>query len=122
MCSTAENSIRRDRSIDMETSNRYKEDAVLSRAVKALSTVGKDNWRKLPGLLRETACKGKPCEFQHNHLRIRYCTKDDLGQFKLHWLVSNGISGRQQYFYNKDWVGENGQIRWMSLAKAIRRV
>lgn len=122
MCSTAENNIRRDRSIDMEHRNNFSENAVLERAVRALSLVGKDDWHKLPGLLRDVACKGKPYEFQHNYLRIRYCTKDDLGQFKLHWFVTNAISGRQQYFYNKDWVGENGQIRWMSLAKAIRRV
>lgn len=104
------------------TNNNFKENAVLERAVRALSKSSNDGWRKLPGTLKETACKGRPAEFQFNHLRIRYCTKDELGQFKLYWLVSNAISGRQEYFYTKDWVGGNGQVRWMKLAKAIRSV
>ena len=106
----------------LEAWNNFSENAVLQRAVRALAETGKDDYRKLPGMLRETACKGRPAEIQFNHLRIRYCTKDDLGQFKLYWFVTNAISGRQVYFYTKDWVGENGQVRWMSLAKAMRCV
>lgn len=106
----------------LNTRNHYSESAVLERAVRALSQSRKDDYHKLPGMLRETACKGRPAEIQFNHLRIRYCTRDELGQFKLFWLVTNAISGRQEYFYSKDWVSDNGQVRWMKLAKAIRNV
>lgn len=102
--------------------NDYSEDSALKNAVEALSTVNKESHILLPGRLLEVARKGKPAEIQFNQFRIRYFTKDEDGLFRLYWLVTNGISGRQKYFYSKDWIGKTGKMRWMNLAKAMRLV
>lgn len=112
--------------MDMEkvlyTNKKYSKKAVLERAVKALADTEKEDFHKLPGVLKDVACKGKFCEFQFNHIRIRYNIKDNLGQFCLYWLVTNAISGHQEFFYNKGWVDSKGQVRWQKLAKAMRCV
>lgn len=102
--------------------NNFNCDAALKRATQALSQVGKTRFVKLPGMLKEMAYKGKPGEFQFNHLRIKYFTRDELGMFNLHWLVINAVSGTQKFFYTKDWIGERGNIHWRDMAYKMYKV
>lgn len=102
--------------------NNHNTNQVLKRAVAGLLDAGGGNYHLLPSRLKEVAEKGLPCEFQFNHLRIRYLTRDKEGTFKLFWLVTNAISGRQRYLYNIDYVSPRGRILWRSLAADMRKV
>ena len=73
-------------------------------------------------MLKETAYTGRPNAFQFNHLRIQFFTKDSEGVYNLHWLVTNAISGEHKYFYNKEWVGKKGNIRWRDMAYKMYKV
>lgn len=102
--------------------NLYSTNSALRRAVQSLTQFKEEKASTLPGKLRDVATSGHPCEFQFNHLRIRYLTKDKEGTFKLFWLVSNGISGVQKTFYTRDYVSPRGRILWRSLAADMRKV
>lgn len=102
--------------------NNHNTNQVLKRAVAGLLDAGGGNYHLLPSRLKEVAEKGLPCEFQFNHLRIRYLTKDKEGTFKLFWLVTNGISGRQRYLYNIDYVSPRGHVLWRKMAGDMRKV
>lgn len=102
--------------------NNHNTNQVLKRAVAGLLDAGGGNYHLLPSRLKEVAEKGLPCEFQFNHLRIRYHTRDKEGTFKLFWLVTNGISGRQRYLYNIDYVSPRGRVLWRKMAGDMRKV
>lgn len=102
--------------------NNHSENSAVSRATAALKETGRENYRLLPSRLKETAEKGLPGEFQFNHLRFRYITRDRSGIFRLYWLVTNGISGAQKYFYNKDYVSDTGKVRWRDMVRDMKKV
>lgn len=107
----------------MRYANNYDTEDALKRATEALSGTRKESYHHLPGKLQEVARRGLPCDFQFNEHRFRYHTKDETGMFRLYWLVTNAISGRQAYFYQKDYINpKTGKIRWAGLAKEMRKV
>lgn len=102
--------------------NLYSTNSALRRAVRSLTQFKEEKANTLPGKLRDVATAGHPCEFQFNHLRIRYLTKDETGVFRLYWLVTNAISGRQRYLYNIDYVSPRGRILWRKMASDMKKV
>ena len=104
-----------------EETNVYQVEELLGRAAM-MTKYGHIKSRELCTILRGAAMKGGPVEFRFNHHLIHYNVKDEFGNFKLHWYVVNGISGKHQIFYNKDWVSDNGQVLWRKLAGAMQKV
>jgi len=91
----------------------------LREAVKAMEKTPDQKLNMLPGILKSTARKGKKAKFQFNHLGIRYLVRDEYGNICLRWLVSNGISGRQEVYYTKDFMSSTGRVLWRVLAGKI---
>ena len=73
-------------------------------------------------VIKEVASQGKAAEFYFNEFGIKYNIKDELGMFRLTWIVTNKLSGMQKIFYTRDWVGKTGKIRWRNLAASMLRV
>lgn len=95
------------------------DEAALREAVKALETTPDESFKVLPGRLKEIARTGKRTKIQFNHLGIRYLVLDEFGILSLRWLVSNGITGRQETYYTKDYMTKEGKVRWKYLASKI---
>ena len=93
--------------------------AMLQRAVKALSMAENRPVRELPGELKKIAELGRPAEISFNQWRIKYLTKEN-GEFCLHWYVVNGISEASTTLYTKDYQGKQGGVYWRKLAKDLR--
>ena len=96
--------------------------SALKRAVESLQRCEMYPNTFLPHMLKERAEKGLPGDFSFNQWNIRYNTKDKLGIFRLHWIVSNGISGNQKIFYTINYIGKTGKVRWRQLASDITKV
>ena len=95
--------------------------AALREAVMAMEKTPEQALSKLPALLRDTARKGKKTKLQFNHLGIRYQIRDKDGGISFRWLVSNGLTGRQETYYTKDFMSKNGKVLWRFLAAKINR-
>ena len=104
-----------------EETNVYQVEELLGRAAM-MTKYGHVKFRELYTALREAAMKGGPCEFRFNHWLIHYNIKDEYGNFRLHWHVVNGVTGRHQVFDQKDWVSPRGNVQWRKLASAMKRV
>jgi len=93
--------------------------AMLQRAVKALSMMNRRPLGELPGELKKIAELGRPTELQFNEWRIKYLTRKN-GVFCLHWYVVNGVSEASTTLYTKDYQGKRGGVYWRKLAKDLR--
>lgn len=102
--------------------NGHKYGMLLENAATRMTKYGKRYWGEMYRVLRELANTGKPAEFQFNHLRIKYLTKDKYGNFKPHWIVADGISGQVKEFYTKDYVSDAGYILWKKMSIDMRKV
>lgn len=91
-------------------------------ATTRMTMYDRRNNQDLPKVLREIATTGKPAVFQWNQWRIKYLTKDELGSFKLHWVVADGITSKVQEFFTRDYMTENGKILWRKMATAMLKV
>lgn len=102
--------------------NRNNPETAMERAMKGLPEVEEMEFTKFYNMLSELARTGKPGEFFYKDKHIRYHTKDEHGKHKLFWLVTNGISGRQAYFYNMDYVTPKGRVKWRRMASDMKKV
>lgn len=102
--------------------NYYSPDRELELAAARITKYGRKNFADMPKVIKAMAMAGKPAETQFNQYRIKYQTRDKLGTFKLHWIVSDGILGTQRVLYTKDFVGKTGKILWKKLAMAMRGI
>ena len=104
-----------------ENRNFYRVEDLLGEAARMTKT---NHYHKsdLYSMLREVAMKGCPAEFKFNYHLIHYNIKDECGIFKLHWVVVNGISGRQKIFFTKDFINDNGSVMWRRLAGEMNKV
>ena len=91
----------------------------LRAAVKALDKTPEESPLLLPGRLKEIARTKGPGRYQFNHLGIWYRVKDEYNNICLRWTISNGISGRQETYYTKDFMSKNGKVLWRILAAKI---
>lgn len=100
--------------------NYFNIEDLLERSVR-MNKTGHKHGSELKTILRAVATKG-PTEFRFNYHLIHYNIKDEYGNFKLHWLVCNGITGNHQVFFTKDYIGKTGKVRWIDLARDMRKV
>ena len=104
-----------------EERNYYNVKELLGEAVR-MTKLQHEHMNDLSTVLRETAMRGGPAEVRLNHWLIHYNVLDEFGNFKLHWIVCNGVTGRHKTFYTKEWVSKSGNVMWRKLAYAMGKV
>ena len=108
----------KEKMIIFKKKNNHSHKMLLETATTRMTKIGHRNMQDLPKVLREVAMTGIPAEFQFNIYRIKYLTRDEYGNFLLHWIVGNGLLGTQKEFHTKDYVSQaTGKIAWRRLAK-----
>lgn len=104
-----------------EERNIYDLNALLGESLR-ITKYDRMNQQDLYKVLREVAMRSTPAEFRYNHLLIHYNVKDEWENFKLHWIVTNRLSGRQKIFNTVDYVGKTGRILWKKLGGEMNKV
>ena len=101
--------------------NIYSIDKLLGRAVR-MTKYGHMNFKELCSALRELAMKGCPAEMMFNEYLIHFNSKDEYGNFRLHFYVVNKVTGSCKVFETKAYVGASGKVMWRRLGSDMIRV